>query len=94
MRSLTVASLGLALAGCGTSGQLATFQKGDAAISVKLPVACDRFLRRVRAPKVTADSDAGEAFTAASDALDKANARLSTARKCRTDERKAYGTPK
>lgn len=86
-----VASLGLALTGCAsTNGQFETFQKGDAALSVKLPVACDRFLRTVKAPKVTADSDAGEAFTAASDALDRANGRLSTARKCRADERKAY----
>jgi len=59
--------------------------------AVNLPVVCDRFLMPVKAPRVTSDSDSGEAFTAASDALDRANGRLSTARKCRADERKAYG---
>lgn len=85
--------MGIWLSGCVSSGGPAKFQKGDARLAVNLPDVCDRFLVPVKAPVVTADSDARPAYSKTADALDKADWRLSTAKKCRTDERKAYAPP-
>ena len=84
----------LLLTGCAGTNGTAPFKAGDSPAAVRLPQACEPFLKPVPAPPVAAQTDARIAFTRTADALDTANGRLTAGGRCVRDQRSAYAAKK